>query len=224
MGLKLLTCWLAGALMCGHLYAEEKPLLPSRLQTLHDNYQRAMDRTTLPLKNQYRDELMKLQVELTRAGDLNGALQVTEELKGMFPETPRGDKLAKVEVENASLQPLAAGTAIFQDRPQVQWTVLPPMFDGYSFTRFGVFAGVLRFKVLSNGLVYLATTPNFINDPKAGAIDEKGLQRAGWKKLPRTGLDAKQGFLWLVFSRECKAGESFAYRTEKYAAPILLLK
>jgi len=47
----------------------------------------------------------------------------------------------------------------------------------------------------------------------------------GWKSVKGATARGNGGdHGWVFFSRECKAGESFAIRTEKYVSPILLLK
>ena len=48
----------------------------------------------------------------------------------------------------------------------------------------------------------------------------------GWKILKaKTNLISDEaGYEWIVCAKECKAGESFALRTDKYCAPIVLTK
>ena len=55
--------------------------LPSKLESLTEKYERAIERATKPITLKYIDELRKLKLELTRAGDLSGALAVDETLK-----------------------------------------------------------------------------------------------------------------------------------------------
>ncbi len=226
--MKLIPLLLLSLLAASPLLAQDKSKLPSRLQVLRENYQRAIERANVPIRNAYRDELIRLRAELTRAGNLNGALEVADELKAQFPdkpETPLGEKtLAGVEAADTSLTPLRKDEAVFSDRDTYRWIVLPAQFEGYQFTRSKAHAGTLRFKVLSDGLVYMACTSRFA-EPTGDIVDEKLLQRKGWKRLGKTALKAtNEDSEWLVFSRECRAGEEFSVRTEKYAAPILLVK
>ena len=51
------------------------------------------------------------------------------------------------------------------------------------------------------------------------------LKRDGWKTSDAGLRATRQGSSsldWEVFERFCRQGESFRYRTEKYAAPILI--
>ena len=140
--------------------------------------------------------------------------------------------LATVEVPNLTLAPLAKDERLWSDRDRYRFTQIPEMFRGYKFTRNLAHSPTLRFKVLTDGRVYLACTGRWIqpwlkeseswSEP---AISEEKLWKDGWTpvrsaQLPTTAEDTT----WRVFSRPCKAGEHFAYRTEKYASPILLLK
>ena len=52
------------------------------------------------------------------------------------------------------------------------------------------------------------------------------VERMGWKILKaKTNLISDEaGYEWIVCAKECKAGESFALRTDKYCAPIVLTK
>jgi len=105
-------------------------------------------------------------------------------------------------------------------------------FQGFRFTKKNKqSAATLRFKVLTDGLVYLACTSRF-GTPKNGSgdwkselISEKQLHEQGWHQL--RAVELKTGandYVWWVYSRTCKAGEAFSYRTEKFVAPILLVK
>ena len=61
------------------------------------------------------------------------------------------------------------------------------------------------------------------SDPEA-MTDEK-LRRKGWHRKRGVELrDGQPGYVWWVYSRQCKAGEKFGYHTEKYAAPFLLVR
>jgi hypothetical protein len=142
--------------------------------------------------------------------------------------TVAGPKLAKVEAQDTTLVPLAIGSKVWSDR-NYEFTQIAKGFEGYQFTQTKNFAGTLHFKVLTDGLVYMACTSRFGGGGSGGAgsegITEEQLRRKGWHKERNTELKfTDTTYLWWVFTRQCKAGEEFTYRTEKYAAPILLVK
>jgi hypothetical protein len=136
--------------------------------------------------------------------------------------------LAKVETKDITITPLAKGQRVWSDR-EVLFTKISPSFQGYKFTQSPAHSPTLRFKVLTDGTVYLAcmgrwgstaapeVAKDFMTQEKLGA--------AGWVRLGRDELETTASdALWLVFLRRCKAGEEFSYRTDKYASPILLVK
>ena len=57
------------------------------------------------------------------------------------------------------------------------------------------------------------------------ALDQKGLEKKGWRHMPQFDKLANTDTgLWMVFYKECSAGEEHSIRTEKYAAPVLLTR
>ena len=146
-----------------------------------------------------------------------------------------GQILAKLEVEDATLKPLSKEEQI-TGAPEmvITWTTIPVPLQGLQFTKAAKMTLPLRFKVLTDGVVYMACTSRFRNAGLSGGawekevISEEELLKAGWKKhraLELKDSDEEKGHhVWWVFSRECKAGESFSYRTEKYITPVLLAK
>jgi hypothetical protein len=146
-----------------------------------------------------------------------------------------GQVLAKLEVEDATLKPLSQGERITSDSEmEMTWRTIPASMQGLKFTKAAKMTLPLRFKVLTDGVVYMACTSRFRNAGLSGGawekevISEEELVKAGWKKYRALELkdsDEEKGHhVWWVFSRECKAGESFSYRTEKYLTPILIAK
>ncbi len=146
-----------------------------------------------------------------------------------------GKILAKLEVEDATLKPLIKGEEITGAPEMVNtWTTIPASLQGLQFTKAAKMTLPLSFKVLTDGVVYMACTSRFRNGGLSGGawekevISEEELLKAGWKKHRALELkdsdEAKGHHVWWVYSRECKAGESFSYRTEKYITPVLLAK
>ncbi|MBL9143428.1 MAG: hypothetical protein JNM99_07060 [Verrucomicrobiaceae bacterium] len=72
---------------------------PDRLRSLRDSYRSAVERSTAPLTKTYLTELEKLKTELTKKGDLQGALAVESEIKVISPTAqapaPNDDDIAK---------------------------------------------------------------------------------------------------------------------------------
>ncbi|MEO6740347.1 MAG: hypothetical protein ABIP20_08845 [Chthoniobacteraceae bacterium] len=56
---------------------------PERLVALRKSWQQARTKATEPIDLKYRQELLKILESLTKAGDLNGALTVKQELDGL---------------------------------------------------------------------------------------------------------------------------------------------
>jgi hypothetical protein len=56
-------------------------------------------------------------------------------------------------------------------------------------------------------------------DWKKDCVSREDFLAAGWQDAGKLPVRAWQ---WPVYWRECKKGEEFNYRTEKYAAPIVI--
>lgn len=141
----------------------------------------------------------------------------------------RTRSFARIQLLSAgTFVPLIPGAKLAHDRPY-SWTRIPPELRGLAFLKNkSAQQAVARFRVVKSGLVLMAVSTRWGG---AGAAKEWGkefvtraqLEEAGWREfVEMEGVGGTP--MWLVFARPCKAGESFAYRTEKYLAPILLLK
>lgn len=72
------------ALFASSLFAAE----PEKLTKLRGSYEAAMTKATAPIQKTYTTELEKLKVELTKSGNLDGALAVDAELKKLSGSSP----------------------------------------------------------------------------------------------------------------------------------------
>jgi hypothetical protein len=136
--------------------------------------------------------------------------------------TKAGPALAKVEAQDTVSTPLAVGSKIYSDRNN-KITAIPQQFEGFNFTQCKVRAVTLHFTVLSDGLVYLACR-SWMPGGKDN-LSEEQLRQKGWHKQKDAEIiDDDGNHHWWVYSRTCRRGEKFSYRTEKYSAPILLVK
>lgn len=113
---------------------------------------------------------------------------------------------------------------------------VPNAFQGNYYTRCGRYQGITRFEILKGQKVFLALQ----GDEWGGGGDAEGnwkpevvsredLEKAGWKEIAPLpmALKSKDGSLepwpsWIVFARDCQAGETFAIRNHKYTAPMLI--
>ncbi len=131
--------------------------------------------------------------------------------------------LAKVEAQDTVLTPLRVGEQVLKDGKKVQWSMVPKTFEGYRFTSGNGPNPWLRFKVLTDGVVYLACTTRMFRNASDGATTEGQLLTNGWQNEPAE-LTSSDNLGWWIYSRNCKAGEEFNLRTEKYREPVLLVK
>jgi hypothetical protein len=134
-------------------------------------------------------------------------------------------KLATVEAQATALAPLEAGKPVYSDR-QFLFESVPKEFGGFQFTQSKALAGLLQFRVLTDGLVYMAC--NFNAGGSGGpwqkeALSDDQLRRKGWHR-EREAVIKIADEVWIIFSRECKKNEEFSIRTAKYATPMLLVK
>jgi hypothetical protein len=148
------------------------------------------------------------------------------------PKVPFGTNsatgFASVDASDVILAPLAKDEKLWSDR-DVRLLKIPAKFKDFQFTQAKAHGLTLRFKVLSDGLVYMACSERWGStaapDMAKDFATAETLKEAGWTHVPGVEITTTSGDMsWTIFSRPCKAGEEFTYRTEKYAPPILLVK
>ena len=127
------------------------------------------------------------------------------------------------------LVPLELGGQVYGDTDRYKWETIPQKFAGAEVWRqHSRFAKTIRFTVNADCVVHMACTSRWMGtrpDAKDGAtISEGDLIDQGWKPQEDGILQAAgEQYQWKVFARPCKAGESFAYRTEIYLAPFVIV-
>ena len=144
---------------------------------------------------------------------------------------PSVEKLATVLVEGAVRMPLRPGAKVYGDNHDHSWVTVPALFSGNQFFQAAQMKEpVLKLKVLSDGLVYLACTSRWGGGGSGGdwrseLVTQAQLEAQGWHVVDsaRELKTTEEDHTWLAFSRQCKAGESFKYRTEKYLSPIVII-
>jgi hypothetical protein len=164
-------------------------------------------------------------IEIEHAG-VNGGAPVSASQPVGRPVDARS--LAKVEVQDAEVLKLAADAKIWSDR-DVQITTIPPAFAGLQFTQHKAHALNLKFKVRTDGMVYMGCSARWggtaAPEVAKTLVTAEQLEKEGWvREEPYEIATTARDMTFLIFSRSCKAGEEFNYRTEKYAPPILLIK
>lgn len=140
-------------------------------------------------------------------------------------------KLANVEVEGTSLMPLRPEIKLYGDNRDLAWKDIPPLFGNHLFFQAEkTQAPTLKLKVLTDGLVYMACTSRWggggaAGPWSAGLITPAQLEEQGWRAVTaaRELKSTEEDHTWLAFSRQCKAGETFRYQTEKYLSPIVIV-
>jgi len=147
---------------------------------------------------------------------------------GSAPLDNKSRPLARVEAPDAQIMRLVKDERIWTDR-DVRIDEISPGFAGYKFTQLPCHGLTLKFKVLSDGLVYLGCTSRWdaATAKNAGKefVTEADLLKEGWVREGHSEIQTSSSKVrYLFYSRQCTTGEEFSYRTEKYAPPILLFK
>ena len=158
----------------------------------------------------------------------------------VLPSTHRHNLLkgrfAKVRMVNAPKDgrffPLRANAPVNLGARYLHWSKIPPEFKGLYFFKNNEQQGTTQFQITSSGTVLMAVTTRWAgggggSDWKRELVTQKDLESKGWRKVGRLGSYYKVGGSlqdWIVFARHCKKGESYSYRTEKYVAPVIMLK
>lgn len=160
-------------------------------------------------------------------------------------------RLAKVTVkEPGEWRTLRVGdpvAAIETTTTQITyWRSLPAMIESgiefffltHDLSKSSAIAyGLLDFEIVTSGKVWMIISSRFRDSGNSSGdwipelTTEAQLGQSGWRLISRdvvveTGHEkfgsGNSAANWLLFERECRAGEKFSIRTEKYQAPVLL--
>ncbi len=117
------------------------------------------------------------------------------------------------------------------------WKTVPPQLRGVRFLQNNnEYRGVTHFTVRKPGRLLMACTKRWGGGGnKRGGWTQQLVSREqiindGWNPVDGQlvshlpGHPTDTALHWELFERNCRAGETFKYRTEKYAAPILLMR
>ncbi|RBP42534.1 hypothetical protein DES53_106243 [Roseimicrobium gellanilyticum] len=175
---------------------------PPTLAQLREKYEGALarlesdkDKKSQPYYAMYATVLSNYLKDLTKKGDLDGASSVQERLKEVAQKQPADapkpaeSRQAKVEIENVQMAPFRKGEPIHGDTDKFTWEDVPERFAGYQFSRDKTrYVGVLRFKVTSDGTVYLGCSDRWGGGGNDGpwkneVITQSKMKSDGWKSV-----------------------------------------
>lgn len=132
---------------------------------------------------------------------------------------------------SVTLVPFEIGTPLWSSNDRLHWKKVPAGLEGAKFTQFdSQYKGATEFVVESSGTVFLAVTSRWGSGGNhSGSWTEELTSKEafldqGWKEispLHETSDEIGHQHQWILYSRDCHAGEHFRLRTEKYCAPIL---
>jgi len=148
----------------------------------------------------------------------------------LAPNAVKG-RQAEVKLQYAEWAKLKPGAFSYGDSSKYHWKEVPAGLEGVRWSRHPMHAATLRFEVTQPGVVFMAITSRFTKSGKGGDWEKElvtlnELQEKGWRKLSGfEGLhNTEAGVDWIILYKPCVAGEFHSYRTEKYVAPILLMR
>lgn len=133
---------------------------------------------------------------------------------------------ADVSVKDAEFKPLKKGEVIFGEYAPV-WGEIPVQLKGCEFSFRHKHSGVTELSVRKKGIVLIAVSTRWGGggNSSGGWREElktkDDLIKDGWNEAGIIPSNVSEGPLLLLW-RECKEGESFKLRTEKYLAPIVI--
>jgi hypothetical protein len=150
------------------------------------------------------------------------------------PKTDTGTVIAKeekpvdrkmFEVEGAEFAPFKKGESLISGKKSDVWGEIPETLNGMLFSRYLNRQTVTaRVKFLEDGVFYMAVTTRWLGKDNGGdwqkeCLNDTQIKNLGWKEVDR----AQSSYLdWIVYKKNCKKGEVFNYRTEKYIAPVIM--
>lgn len=130
------------------------------------------------------------------------------------------------QLDDGKIVPLGNGQHIFID--------VPEFVKGRKYTARDGYQGNLIFDVLEGQTVFVALYGkdwggggNPSGNWQHEVVSREQLEQQGWKQVGSLAVkhsnpEYQDEPPWLLYSRACKAGESFLIRNHKYQAPVLI--
>ncbi len=161
----------------------------------------------------------------------SGSTVTVKSLKVKPLDTAPKQKRALVQAPGTFFAPLITNQSLYGDTREHSWESVPPLFGAHMFSQQPrEKSPVLNLKVMSDGVIYMACTTRWGRGGSGGEwmeelITRPQLEAQGWREVDTGGglKSNEKDVQWTVFSRVCKAGEQFQYRTEKYIGPIVIV-
>ena len=157
---------------------------PEDLTKLRESWTTARKEALGEIDKKYHKALVDLKERLTKAGNLDAAIQVRDEIEAIdrsAPEENKGDnpkphELAQIGNVNggSSWRKLKLGADSTLNRPGRTWSAIPPSLEGWSFSTYNV-RGVqdVKIEVKRPGRVRIAVLER----------SKTPLERGGWARL-----------------------------------------
>ena len=137
-------------------------------------------------------------------------------------------RFAKVRVDTGEFAELREGADLWPGGNQ-SWKKIPEYLKNMAFLQVEKHLGHTRFSVEKPGVVLVAFTTRWGGGGNSSGSWRKlvtgpdKLHADGWHEVGLLERTPVEGHDWLLFWRECQAGDSFDLRSEKYQAPIVIL-
>ena len=132
-----------------------------------------------------------------------------------------------------NLVPFEVGKPLWSDSDRYFWKEVSKGFEGFVFTQFDDhYKGITRFEVQSKGRVFLAVTSRWGGggNGSGGWMEELTTKRQflkqGWLpvvQLHETGDDYGHEHQWVLYTRECQAGEALQIKDREILQAIAFL-
>lgn len=162
----------------------------------------------------------------------NLAAQDSKEAKWVLSDLSQIQKFAIVrEKSGGKWAPLVEGAHLYSNSEKYQWKEVPEELAGTHYLSLPIHEGAIEFEVSSDGYVFLITSTrwggggNSSGDWMKEVKVDRDLRREGWRELKGlSDLMTSDPGEMAIYWRDCKQGETFRIRTEKYVAPMLLIR
>jgi serine/threonine protein kinase len=142
------------------------------------------------------------------------------------------DKAAwgKAEVGGADFVPFQKGKQLWRNLTNYIWGDIPDGFKGMAFSKYrDGQTGTAKVKILKDGLICMAVTTRWGGGGGGGewqkeCLTDAQIKSLGWEETGRVQAIVQPSSLdWIIYRKNCKKGETFSYRTEKYCAPVIIV-
>lgn len=215
-------------------HAEERELILSS----------ANQETVITIKQDHSELMAELKALRTRLERIEKLLerqtQSTTASPAVTPEPSPPVKQHSLTVEGIKIHHdtpvdrLTEGKSVSLGNGDHRFIEVPEIVNGRNYTPRNGYQGNLRLDMLKPQKVYVAfygkewgQGGNASGNWKPELVSKEQLEKNDWKnvgtlEVKHSNPNFAEEPPWLLYSRDCKAGESFLLRSHKYQAPILI--